>query len=626
MRGNGRDIMGSGFLKAAKATRHYVLNWLINQSLKIKIVAFVYSFVILLFLILSFFLIIMMEHVSRERLIEEHATLLNVANLTINSRQQYMIGTADYYALDLAIQNMVQSSSLGHPVTEVPEESRLKNPSVIILSTVFYNAQGEAIHYTAKDTSRTPLNQGDGEAFLRLASGATSVWEDIDRYSDHFTELDYSPKLCLWRAIRDNNDVHMIGAVAVTVDSRSLLGFDTTANQLSQNLVIINSKNQLVYNRSGMTLNEEDLGLLGQYSFGGSSGHYTVRLSIGKYLVSYQALPSSDFVSLFLCPDTPFSFNIDVIYIYVLVGLLLYILCLFPLIMLASKVITKPLVILTKSIQQFAEGDRSVKVQFKYDDEIGKLGKAFNEMVLDNERLRISEYELSLKNKDAELALMQTQINPHFLYNMLNAIQWQALKSGSKEIADIAYSMAQVFRISLNRGKGIISVRQEKDLVSYYLSLQKYRLGKKIDYRVDFQEGTLDCQIPKLILQPLAENSIVHGMAKSLPQDLEIDISARLVEDGKYLRLLLRDNGCGIPAEVLQYLPERTIPPAVDESKNVQHSSRFAIKNIYDRLRLIYGDDFTFRIEGDGGTAIEIILPVKEIQERRAPHAEVSDH
>ena len=124
MRGNGRDIMGSGFLNAAKATRHYVLNWLINQSLKIKIVAFVYSFVILLFLILSFFLIIMMEHVSRERLIEEHATLLNVANLTINSRQQYMIGTADYYALDLAIQNMVQSSSLGHPVTEVPEESR----------------------------------------------------------------------------------------------------------------------------------------------------------------------------------------------------------------------------------------------------------------------------------------------------------------------------------------------------------------------------------------------------------------------------------------------------------------------------------------------------------------------
>lgn len=74
---------------------------------------------------------------------------------------------------------------------------------------------------------------------------------------------------------------------------------------------------------------------------------------------------------------------------------------------------------------------------------------------------------------------MQAQINPHFLYNMLNAIQWQALKGGNKEIADIAYSMAQVFRISLSRGKSIISVKQELDLVNYYLSLQQYRLGKK---------------------------------------------------------------------------------------------------------------------------------------------------
>ena len=83
--------------------------------------------------------------------------------------------------------------------------------------------------------------------------------------------------------------------------------------------------------------------------------------------------------------------------------------------------------------------------------------------------------------------------------NMLNAIQWQALKSGNKEIADIAYSMAQVFRISLSRGRSIISVKQELDLVSYYLSLQKYRLGKKIDYHIDFDEDVLDRQIPKLI-------------------------------------------------------------------------------------------------------------------------------
>jgi len=602
-----------------KAKGLHVLDRLMDQSLKIKIVVFVYSFVIVLFLILSFFLLVMMEQVSHQQLIKEHSTLLNVANLTINSRQQYMIGVADYYALSPDIQEMMQTSNSGLPVTSIPDESRFKTPSIIILSTVFYNAEGKAFHYTAKDASHTPVNQSNGEAFQKLASGsATYVWEYIDRYSDDFMQLDHSPKLCLWRAVRDNNDVHMIGAVAVTIDSRSLLGFDTTAVQLSESLVIISSENQQVYNRSDIKLNTDDLSLLVNSSFEKDSGYYTAQLNTGKYLVSYQALPSTDFVSLFLYPYTPFSFSIDVFYVYVLVGLFLYILCLFPSIMLSSKVITKPLMILTKSIQQFAEGDRSVKVQFKYNDEIGKLGKAFNAMVLDNERLRISEYELWLKNKDAELALMQTQINPHFLYNMLNAIQWQALKSGNKEIADIAYSMAQVFRISLNRGKGIISVRQEKDLVSYYLSLQKYRLGKKINYQLQFQEDTLDCQIPKLILQPLAENAIVHGMAKDSSLDLVISISSFLSEDGQCLHFVVQDNGCGIPAEILQYLPSRTIPTA--DGKTAQ-SSRFAIKNIYDRLKLIYGDDFTFRIQGDCGTRIEIILPVKEIHERSQLHA-----
>lgn len=602
--------------KALTEKWKHMLTTLMDQSLKIKMVVFVYAFVILLFLVLSCILLAIMQNVSRQQMIEEHATLLKVANLMINSRQQYMIGTADYYALDSTIQAMVQDSNSGLPITSVPEETRFRNPSVIVLSTVFYNARGEGIHYTAKDTSRTPIGQGDGEAFLKLAAGATYVWEYIDRYSGSFMELDYSPKLCLWRAIRDNNDLHMIGAVAVTVDSRSLLGFDSSTKRLSDNLVIVSAKNQVVYNRSDRVLSEEDVGLLCQGSFERDSGSYTVQLSTGKYLVNYQALPSSDFVSLFLYPDTPFSFGINVIYVYVLVGLILYILCLFPLIMLASKVITKPLEILERSIQQFAEGDRNANVQFKYNDEIGRLGKAFNEMVLDNERLRISEYELRLKNKDAELALMQTQINPHFLYNMLNAIQWQALKSGNQEISDIAYSMAQVYRISLNRGKGIISVKQERDLVSYYLSLQKYRLGSKISYHIDFQEDTLACQIPKLILQPLAENSTVHGMPGGSSANLLISISAALVEDGRYLRFEVRDNGCGIPEEFLQYLPSRKIPPSSQGNEGAQRSSRFAIKNIYDRLKLVYGDDFTFHIRGDCGTVVEIILPVREIRER----------
>lgn len=595
-------------------TFHFIM----NQSLKIKIVTFVYSLVIILFFVLSFFLLMMMNNASLKQLMEEHATLLNVANLTISSRQQYMIGVADYYALSSDTRDMVSASNAGVPVTTTPDTSRFSTPSIIILSTVFYNLEGEPIYYTSKDTSRTPVNQSNGEAFQKLVSGrATYIWEYIGSHSDDFMELDFSPKLCLWRAVRDSNDINMIGVVAVTIDSRSLLGFDATATKLSENLVIIDSAGQEVYNRSGIELNDDDLTLLCCNTFEENSGYFTAQLANNKYWVSYQALPSTNFVSLFLYPHTPFLIAMDAFYIYILVGLFLYILCLFPSIILASKVITKPLEILTRSIQQFAEGDRNAKVQFKYDDEIGKLGKAFNAMVEYNERLKISEYELRLKSKDAELSLMQAQINPHFLYNMLNAIQWQALKNGNKEIADMAYSMAQVFRISLNRGKGIISVAQEKDLVGYYLSLQKYRLGKKIAYDLDFEEEALGCQIPKLILQPLAENSIVHGMAKSSSLDLMISIRAFLSDDKKYLNFIVTDNGCGIPADILQYLPEHVIPTNTEDPSKVRKSSRFAIKNIYDRLKLIYGDGFSFHIISNHGTTIEITLPAQAGNERR---------
>lgn len=594
-----------------------ILDRLMDQSLTVKISVFVYSTVIVLFLILSFFLFTLFGRASNQQLIEEHAKLLKVAILTINSRQQYMIGVADYYALSPDIQNMLTTSNAGFPVTTTPDETRFKTPTIIILSTVFYNADGEAVHFTSKDTSRAPINQQDNDVFQSLVSGdATYVWEYIDNTNSDFMEYDFSPKLCLWRVIRDSNDVHMIGAVAVTIDSRSLLGFDETAKQLSDNLAIISSSDQVVYNRSTIKLNEEDIHLLSSNSFEENTGHYVVQLSSGKYKVSYQALPSTDFVALFLYPHTSFTFGIDIVYTYILAGLVLYILCLFPSIILVSKMVTKPLVILTQSIQQFAEGDRNVKVQFKYADEIGLLGKAFNDMVLDNERLRISEYDLRLKNKDAELSLMQAQINPHFLYNMLNAIQWQALKGGNKEIADIAYSMAQVFRISLSRGKSVISVKQELDLVSYYLSLQKYRLGKKIDYHIDIQEDTLGCQIPKLILQPLAENAIIHGMAKDSSLNLVISLTAFLSEDKRRLHFIVQDNGCGIPAEILQYLPSQTIPPSAEDGTKQQKSNRFAVKNIYDRLALVYGTDFTFHISSSNGTTIELILPVKELDER----------
>lgn len=132
---------------------------LMNQSLTVKISVFIYLIVIILFLFLSLFLFGIVGRASEQRLSEEHSKLLRVAILMINSRQQYMIGVADYYALSPDIKNMMDTSNSGLPVATVLDESRFKTPTIIILSTVFYNAEGEAVYYTTKDTSRAPINQ-----------------------------------------------------------------------------------------------------------------------------------------------------------------------------------------------------------------------------------------------------------------------------------------------------------------------------------------------------------------------------------------------------------------------------------------------------------------------------------
>lgn len=148
--------MKKGFIKQKSLS---VMERLMNQSLTVKISVFIYLIVIILFLFLSLFLFGIVGRASERRLSEEHSKLLRVAILMINSRQQYMIGVADYYALSPDIKNMMDTSNSGLPVTTILDESRFKTPTIIILSTVFYNAEGEAVYYTTKDTSRVPINQ-----------------------------------------------------------------------------------------------------------------------------------------------------------------------------------------------------------------------------------------------------------------------------------------------------------------------------------------------------------------------------------------------------------------------------------------------------------------------------------
>jgi two-component system sensor histidine kinase YesM len=226
-------------------------------------------------------------------------------------------------------------------------------------------------------------------------------------------------------------------------------------------------------------------------------------------------------------------------------------------------------------------------------------------MVKDIKELIDSNYVMVLRERQSELDALQAQINPHFLYNTLDSLYWQALNAGSEKLAEDIFSLSQLFRLVLNKGRGMIPVSQEKELIFHYLQIQKMRFEKKLNYSIEMDEEILSYEIPKLILQPFVENAIVHGLECTDRMGM-IEIKGYLEED--HIIFQVSDNGVGMTKEQLNELMEE------EETKEYssQRIGRYAIKNVRERLDLKYHGEFKLLIQSEvgRGTTIMIQIPV----------------
>ena len=207
---------------------------------------------------------------------------------------------------------------------------------------------------------------------------------------------------------------------------------------------------------------------------------------------------------------------------------------------------------------------------------------------------------------------LQAQINPHFLYNTLDSLYWKATESGNDEIAEDILSLSQLFRLVLNRGNGIVTVRTEAELLERYLHIQKMRFGKRLEYEITLDEHILEEEIPKLILQPFVENAIVHGFEK-IDGNYTLHVLGSMEEGHMIFRI--KDTGIGMSEEQLRAIWDKT-----DTRKYAsQRIGRYAIRNVKERLELMYHDSYELRIESrvGEGTTVSISVPcgLKEIRQ-----------
>lgn len=283
------------------------------------------------------------------------------------------------------------------------------------------------------------------------------------------------------------------------------------------------------------------------------------------------------------------------------------------LIYLLSMRLTKQLMTFAKRMRTFDMNNSQSYMKVKGNDEISQLCRQFNEMMDRIKHLieevyesEIDRKELELQKKQFELYALQAQINPHYLFNTLNAIFGNLLEKGDQENAEMVNLLAQSFRNVLKRAGQMISISEELDIVTTYLRIQAFRFGERLVYDIDIPRELYRQEIPRISLQTLVENTIVHVLEKE-KVCTKISIYA-IVSEENWFSVTVEDNGPGIPAERLQ-----TILAGLNDKSGLTHEKHIGLRNIHQRLQNVYGSPYGLKVESEegAGTKITILLPLR---------------
>ncbi|GMQ60068.1 sensor histidine kinase [Vallitalea sediminicola] len=321
-----------------------------------------------------------------------------------------------------------------------------------------------------------------------------------------------------------------------------------------------------------------------------------------QILKNYSNYTGYNVIGIFPTDET-MSIIIEVIMYIILYGILIIIIAII-LSGLITRSLTKPISKLRKLMAEAENGQLDVRFESQYNDEIGKLGKSFNKMIESIKNLINIVYIEQRKKRKAELRAFQAQIKPHFLYNTLDTINWMAQDYEADDISEIVTSLTNLFRISLSKGKEIITLKDEIKHVESYLTIQMARYEDKFDYTIDYDKSLLESRVIKLIIQPIVENAIYHGIKEC---EHKGHISIEIIKIENKICFIIQDNGVGID--------EYTINEMNDIFNKVREKTgKYGIGmfNVNERLKLSFGEDYGMKIESiEGeGTIIKIFHPI----------------
>ncbi len=408
-------------------------------------------------------------------------------------------------------------------------------------------------------------------------------------------------EISFFRSIIDFNMIDRTLAVQrISINEDTLCGFYSNINPYENG-------NMFLVDKKGLVLSSPDKKAIGSdYShfeyvkrvLREKEGFFLTKIGDKKSIVLYYTMTEPDWHLIETIPlDSfiPAKTNVNaVLVITVLLCILFGIL--FSIIQ--NKYLVKPLSKLLKEMNKLKIGNFNVNLNTKRQDEIGEINKGFTEMASQLKETINDVYIGKIKQREAELHALEAQINPHFLYNTLDSIRWLAVKNRNYDISEQIEALSEIFKHVLNKGNEIVTLKEEIEFLNDYMFIQNAKYGDRIVLNIHVDSRLLDLKMPKLIIQPLVENSIIHGLEQKIEGGtIEINIE----RDGELLRFSVSDDGNGIDENKI-----RKMLTSKEHSVNI-----FALKNIDERIKLKYGESFglSFHSQTGCGTRVEVLLP-----------------
>lgn len=526
------------------------------------------------------------------------------------------------YNLDSYIRNLMQvSNSMYYSViknTDLSEKNIDEAMNLLyeanrehVVSIAVFNENGELIAATPISKLKKTATPQNEDWFINATKQIENLHFSTAHVQNLFEDIDYKYKwvVSLSRAVELTNNGEISSGVLLV--DMNFSGIEQICKNVSLGetgyIYLVDRNGELIYHPRQQliysNLVKENNFKVAEYE----DGNYIDELDDDKRLITVKTLGYTGWKIIGVTPINETFANSTQITLFILFVIFLAIILLVFANMFISAKIANPIKALENSVKELENGSQNVDIAIGGSHEIQHLGKTIKSMVKQMHKLMGDiVYEQELK-RQRELDALQAQINPHFLYNTLDSIVWMFENERYNEAITMVTSLAGFFRIGLNKGKNIITIKDELKHAENYITIQHMRFKDKFTFKINADENVLNFATIKLIIQPLIENAVYHGM-EFMDGDGEIIVNAYKKDNELYIDVI--DNGMGIPPEIVDKL-------LTHESRSKGKGSGVGLKNVQERIQLYFGKEYGLSIlsEPDEGTIIRIHLPCIEISQ-----------